>query len=181
MTVTTTPQATSQCRACNHPQVKKIDADLGAGVSTYTVAERYGLGRSGVERHRRLHMGQRVVSKYAPKSEADEIRTQVRQLYGVAVDVIKKGQSSGDDRKMLAALKEARPTLKLLADIVGMLERPGVNVGVNVGVNNNSGVPGHEVRAALFRALDRHPEARADVVRELNALQLTYDQDPGDD
>ncbi len=178
--MTTTPQAVSRCRACRHPQVKRIDADLCAAVSTYTVAARYGLGRSGVERHRRLHMNQRIVSKYATRSEADEIRTQVKQLYGVAVDVIKKGQASGDDRKMLAALKEARPTLKLLADIVGLLERPGVNVGINIGVNNNSGVPGQEVRAALFRALDRHPEARADVVRELNKLQGAYDVDPAD-
>ncbi len=103
----------------------------------------------------------------------------MRQLYGVAVDIIKRGKETGNDAKMLAALQQARPTIKLLADIIGVLERPGVNLNVGVQVNNSS-VPGSEVRAALFRALDRHPEARAAVVRELNALQGTYDVDPGD-
>jgi len=44
-----------QCRVCRHPQRPVIDADLAAGCSLRTVAQRYALGKSTVWRHWTRH------------------------------------------------------------------------------------------------------------------------------
>src|SRR6516165_11550157 len=44
------------CTVCRHHRLPEIAADMANGVTDVTIAERYGLARSSVQRHRQ-HMG----------------------------------------------------------------------------------------------------------------------------
>lgn len=55
-----------QCTICNHPQRGEIEADLLQGESERTIANRYGVSKAAVGRHRRNgHLPKEVVEKAA--------------------------------------------------------------------------------------------------------------------
>ena len=149
-----------------HPDRADIEAQIGAGVSDAAIARRYGISRSVVGRFRRAHASKGAT----PASDADALMAQLRGLYDQAAAFMKDAVEGKNTKEGLAAIKEARATLGLLAKAMGMLrDAAPVQVGLSVQVDANA-PPGDAVQRALFRALDRHPEARAAVVEELKVL-----------
>jgi hypothetical protein len=96
-------------------------------------------------------------------ASADALLADVCKLKKRAERIFRKAEKSGDDRIALAALREARGTVELLARLAGELrEGPTVNVLVS---------PQYlELRQTIITALSDHPEARAAVARALKDL-----------
>jgi hypothetical protein len=87
----------------------------------------------------------------------------VRRLKKRAERIFLKAEKSGDDRIALAALREARGTVELLAKLAGELkEGPTVNVLVS---------PQYQIlQQTIIQSLSPYPEARAAVAKALKDL-----------
>jgi hypothetical protein len=61
------------CTVCRHHRLPEIAADMANGVTDVAIAERYGLARSSVQRHRQ-HMGApssiAAAERHAPRTKA---------------------------------------------------------------------------------------------------------------
>ncbi|MET4130028.1 hypothetical protein [Roseovarius sp. MBR-6] len=75
----------------------------------------------------------------------------------------------GDDDKMiqLGTLKEVRQALMSLADLQGKLNRK-----IDISLNLNESPQFIQLRQIILHVLDRHPEAKADFLKEMHVLQV---------
>lgn len=78
--------------------------------------------------------------------------------------------AKGDDDRILqlGTLKELRQALMSLSELQGKLSRK-----IDVHLNLNESPQFLQLRAIILTVLDRHPEAKADFLNEMQALQVT--------
>jgi hypothetical protein len=123
-----------------------------------------------VRRHRGTHLPTAMVKVKANAAadvvHADNLLEQARELQAKALGILAKAEGAGDLRTAVAACREARGCFELLARLLGEIHaRPQVAVNVLASPEWLS------VRAAVFAALDGHPDARADVAGRLLELE----------
>lgn len=149
----------------NHPERAAIEAALLEGKLTYReISGRFGVSKSALDRHReKLAPTIAKAQGAAEAAHADTLLEQVQNLQGKALGILEKAEAAGDLRTSLAAIREARGNLELLARLLGELqESTTVNVLVSpVWV---------EVRSVVIKALEPFPDARLAVARALEAL-----------
>lgn len=149
-----------------HPDRTLIDGELRNGVACTVVAKDYGLSRQAVSRHKHRHITKPAQeSGTGQESESDKVRSQLRALYNAATGALLAAKTAGDSRAQLAALKEARACLRLLAD-----KMPSEGTGIGNGADPDA-PPAHELYGAVMRGLDGHPAAKASVVSSLARLE----------
>jgi hypothetical protein len=154
------------CSACAHEKRAEIDRALLGGASLRDVAGQFGLSKSAVARHKDEHIPETLAkSKQAQEAaRADDLLAQVKALQAKTVQTLLKAEKDGDGRLVLAAVREARGNLELLAKLLGELdERPVVNLVLSP--------EWLAVRGAIFLALTPHPAARLDVANALASLE----------
>jgi hypothetical protein len=148
-----------------HPARKEIEQALLVGESYGTIAKRYGTNKAVLHRHRQTLPT--VIARGVKPEEierADTLLDQVRKLQAEASSVLDTAKSAGDLQTALKAIAQARACIELLAKLTGELAaQPTINLTVNpVWI---------ETRTVILAALASHPEARADVVKALEAVQ----------
>lgn len=150
-----------QCTVCSHPEREAIEAALLANTPLRTIAGQYGVSKSALLRHQE-HLPSRLVKaqEAAEVAQADSLLTQVKWLQARALLILEKAEAAGELKTALAAIREVRATLELLAKLLGELQQEG---SVNVYVNPEW----LELRALIITALEPYPEARQAVVRAL--------------
>ena len=159
-----------KCLVCAHPKKAEIEADLREGLVAFVdIARTYGVSESSLRNHRRKHL---KAPDGSPIDRSELVR-ELNDLKRMARAEMDKARRSGDTSEARAARKELRAILKDIGTLLGLIGTPKVQVGVGVQVNTD-GQSGRLVQQALFRALDRHPEARRDVVVELKALDTSF-------
>ncbi len=150
-----------RCSICGHEKRVKIDKDLlDPAVSLRTIADHWSVSKTALIRHRD---GGHILEKLAKATAAaevargDSLLDQLRALLTRANATLDraervKGKTAVRDR--CAALREARETLRLLAQVAGELETaPTVNVLI-------TSPEWLATRAALMEALAPFPAAR---------------------
>jgi transposase-like protein len=151
------------CSVCSHEDRKEIDRALVRGESMRGIAARYGtVGRMSLQRHRKQHLPELLAKGYEAErmAEADELLMDVRRLQERTLLMLQEAERAGDLRTALAAVREPRNNLALLAEMRGELDRrPTINLVV--------APEWLELRAVIVGALDAHPGARGDVLRAL--------------
>jgi len=171
-----------------HPQRDEIDRDLRAGVPGLAVAARSGFQSfSSVARYRRrlLARDEERRERDTNLTETDRLARRLDSLWSLLAGHLVNVNTAASpklDKNTLEVIKEARATVREIANVRGLL-RPQVQIGVGVNVNTSNDnaqngtndVPADEVKAALFRGLRGHPEARDSVVAEFERLQRRYD------
>lgn len=157
----------SACRTCRHPKRARIDAALLGGESIRAVMGRYGLSMGSVARHRRDHLAASRaevlvgVEREAGVREPADLVPEACRLLDSARSVLQAATDDDDQRMALAANREARGALELVAKLLGELdERPTTNVLV-------TSPEWIEVQGRVLRALEPYPEARAAVAASL--------------
>jgi hypothetical protein len=115
-----------------------------------------------LQRHRKEHLPELLSKAYAAEeaSRADELLTEVRRLQVRTLLMLQEAERAGDLRTALAAVREARNNISLLAEMRGELDRRPV---INLLLSSEW----IELRAVIVGALDAHPDAREDVLRAL--------------
>jgi hypothetical protein len=124
----------TDCLVCAHQDARNIDIALLAGDGVRSVARRYGLDKSTVSRHMRLHLKPRLTAAEtaAPariqrmenhQAHLDVMRA-MRDLHARTLALLDKAESSGDLSTALRAVREARGNLELLGRLDGSLDGP---------------------------------------------------------
>jgi len=153
------------CTICTHEDRKEIDRALVRGESMRGIVARYGtVGRMSLQRHRKEHLPELLSKAYAAEeaARAEELLTDVRRLQVKTLLMLQEAERAGDLRTALAAVREARHNIALLAEMRGQLDRrPQINLYTH---------PEYiEARTLIVQALIPYPEARSAVVRALES------------
>jgi hypothetical protein len=120
-----------------------------------------------IRRHKADHLPAALTKAQdaAEVAQADDLLAQVRDLQAKALSILATAEAQGDLRTALAAIREARGNLELLAKLLGELdERPQVNIVL--------APEWLAIRAAIMAALAVYPEARQAVVERLASAEV---------
>jgi len=152
-----------RCTVCVHPERESIDKALITGDSAFlALSALFGVSDSALRRHAKKHLPATLAQAQdaAEVAQADDLLGQVKELRDKAYGVLSKAEAAGDLRTALAAIREARGCLELLAKLLGELsEQPIVNILLSP--------EWIRVRSRLIYALTPYPEAREAVATAL--------------
>jgi len=141
---------------------------LVAGEPLRTIADRFRVSKTALVRHKDAHLpGLLVKAREAEEAaRADDLLSQVHDLQGRTLSILHRSENAGELRVALAAIREARGNLELLAKLLGELsDAPQVNVLVSA--------EWAMIRSTLIGALDPYPEARVAVSAALLELEAS--------
>ena len=146
------------CSICLHSERDAIDAELLSGTANRRIATQYSLSEAAVRRHRKSHLPAELIQAQEAQAvaQADDLLAQVVSLKDKALKILGQAETEGDLRTALAAIRETRSTLELLARLLGELrEQTTVNVLVSP--------EWVQLRTTILTALEPFPEARLHV------------------
>jgi hypothetical protein len=152
----------AQCIICTHDERQAIDAALLASQSLRHIAGQFDVSKSSVARHK-AHVSAGLVQALQVEEEvrAGGLLGQIRDIHNTTLLILGRAYSANEDRIALAAIREARGNMELLAKMLGQLQdQPTVNVLV-------ASPEWTATRARLLAALAPYPDARTAVVEAL--------------
>ena len=142
------------CTVCNHNKRDEIDTLYIQGSPYRDIARRFEVSLSSVSRHKK-HLPKTLLKAKEVKeiAKADSLLKQLEELQTRTNGVFKKAEKQKDLRTCLAAIREARGNLELIAKLVGELnEERTINIHLNP--------EWIEIRTSILNALTPFPEAR---------------------
>ena len=153
------------CSVCTHPDRPAIDQALAGGKPLRETSALFRVSEDALWRHREDHLPATLAkaAEAAEAARADDLLAEVRDLKARALGILDTAEAAGDLRAAVAAIREARGCIELLAELAHELDRrPVLNVLL---------LPEWlQVRSALLEALQPYPEARTAVVARLETL-----------
>ena len=152
------------CTCCTHPERAAIDAALLANAPLRDIARQFNVSKDALQRHREHIPATLAKAQEAREvANADDLLGQVKSLQARAMGILATAESTLNLRTALAAIREARGCIELLAKLTGELnENPVVNITISQ--------EWLEVRTVLLAALERHPEAKQTVLEALGQV-----------
>jgi hypothetical protein len=153
------------CTVCTHDLCHEINVALIHRESYRTISDRHDLSQTALKRHSRDHVPKLLVEakQAVDVADADDLLGEVRDLQARTLAILEASEETSEHRTALAAIREARANLELLARLLGELdERPQVNILISP--------EWLELRTAIVVALERYPDARGDVHRALDGV-----------
>jgi hypothetical protein len=132
------------------------------------LAARYGTGRMSIVRHRKEHLPELLALGYAAEeaSRADDLLADIARIRESAFDLLDKAERSSpaEWRARVAAIREVRENVRLLAELRGKLASRTPS-----GPGDLTAHPQWiAVRTVLISALDPYPIARKAVSAALS-------------
>ncbi len=120
------------CTICAHPEREAIDAAIVSGVPLAALAAKYRVSADALGRHAAHHLPAAMVKGRAAADmvHGDDLLAQARDLQAKALGILAKAEKAGDLRTAVAANREARGCLELLARLLAELPE-GVTVNLD--------------------------------------------------
>jgi hypothetical protein len=161
-----------RCTICNHTARPQIDLAIATGLSKRAIAQRFGVSHDAVWRHGQAHLTAEMRTALATKvleREGDMRRILLEEGTGV-VEALKAIRGplfglflvaidSGDSKAAATLAARLHESLALAAKLTGeLVPHAGVSI-TNILLSPDF----QRLRAELMRALERHPEASAEV------------------
>src|SRR6476646_10333144 len=114
----------SVCTICTCLHRDAIDRLLVMGSPNRRIAAQYGVTEQALRRHRAAHLPSVLVKAQEAHemAHADNLLMQLQWLQWNALSILDAARQVGDARTALAAIREARGNLELLAKLLGGLE-----------------------------------------------------------
>jgi hypothetical protein len=176
-------RTSNACTICRHEHRALIESTRLAGASLDTIAAKYHVGRDSVFRHMRSHVSDDLKAELLAnvplaqlaEEAARENLTVLQYLSLTRAGLVRQFQlaSSVNDHHASATLARAlNETNSLVARITGEMTAVAsshINITNNVAILREN-PEFARVQGAILRALAPHPQARADVVDALRAL-----------
>jgi hypothetical protein len=154
-----------RCTVCRHPESFAINEALVLEkVSNRAITRQFGLHHDAVRRHRK-HIPELLVkaSQAMEVAQADDLLEEVRSLQRRAYAILNTAEQTGELRTALAAIREVRGNLELLAKLLGELdERPVINL--------TTSPEWIELRAVIVTALEPHQDAQESVLKAIRSV-----------
>jgi hypothetical protein len=159
------------CTICSHEERHQINVALVHREPYRHIASRHGVSTGALQRHSREHLPVLLVKAHEA-IERDDAEGLAGELIKVKEDVHRlraKAEEEGDVRAALLGCDKALKALELQAKIEQLIQTtPTFNIHLNT--------EWIELRTAIIRALESHPEARESF---LNALKSVSDGSTG--
>jgi hypothetical protein len=154
----------NECSICTHQDREAIDEGLASGVPYSKLVAAHGITKSALSRHRQRHLSPALARLQAQARPLEEQYrssfSRIEDLYTRASRILDLAEGRGAASTSLAAIRELRQIVELLARVTGELdERPVVNLIASP--------DWLALRGALLEELGAYPEVRARVVRRL--------------
>jgi hypothetical protein len=147
-----------RCSVCASKHKNAVDSDLLAGSAIRHIAQRYSLSPDAVRRHHRNHLPVALSAAHDVEVIADadalvqqvhDLQAETRDLQDSALSLLAKAETAGDLRTAVAANREARGCVELLARLRGELNAASVNVAV-INATRDTNAELEEWREAAF-------------------------------
>lgn len=178
------------CTVCTHPDREDIEVAIVRRVPYRTISDQYALSKTALLRHASTHLPAALARAVEAEGEvsAATILAQVNELRDAALSILRDAQEDraaalrvattpgdvdleaivrsmrADGATALAAIREARGCVELLAKVAGQLQAaPTVNFLVSP--------EWASVQAAILGALSDHPLARVAVAGALKQIE----------
>lgn len=127
------------CSICSHPERAAIDAALVDKTSLRVIAGQYGTNKSALDRHRKHVPAALTVAKQAEEvAEATTLLSRVERLMSRMELACNSAMEQKEWMPAVAASRELRGCLELLAKLTGELQSKGPNV-TNLNFFNDQG------------------------------------------
>jgi hypothetical protein len=158
------------CTVCNHPSLDLVNRALVMGAPFLRIAAHFSVTEQSLRRHKTNHLpGVLAKAQEAQDvAQADNLLTQLNWLQWNALSILDEARREGDGRTALAAIRQARGNLVLLAKLQGELNDNAQTNELNDLFARPEWVA---IRAVLMEALQAHPAARAEVAQSLLRLE----------
>jgi len=142
-----------RCAACFHADAAQINIDLVAKErSLRSLGALYGISHKALAAHLRNHVTRTLV--VLPRPAAGTVLEQFRRLAASAERALEMAEQGGNSAQALAAVRECRETLKVIAAATGELKPTPAVIDVAT-------LPAvADMRAKLIKALAPFPQAR---------------------
>jgi hypothetical protein len=149
------------CSICPRSDRDRVDAALVSGSPLRAIAGQTGTSKSSLERHRR-HVTERMALAHGAQevAAADTLLAKVGELESRARHLLQKSERRGQLGVSVAALRELRQVVELLARVTGELES-------GVTINLVQAPEWIAVQRRVLDALNEYPQARIAVARAL--------------
>lgn len=151
-----------QCTICAHDDRDSIDRAIVSGVGYRDISQRHtGITISAISRHKSGHVSPSLTALAAAESTEHglDLLSQLRNLSGKVLTILEAAEADGKPGVALAAVREARSLVELVARLTGELDERPVTV-----VNLQASAEWVELRSLILSALRPHPAALAAVV-----------------
>lgn len=156
------------CTICAHDERAAMEDSLLAGESYSHIARVFGVGPSALKRHRHGHISDVLVPVVvAGDSQGLPTLDRIERVVVVLEQLLRDGRSEDKPSQVLAAAKELRQTIELIAKVRGELQSGGPTVQV---VNISASTEWQAIQAAMLDVLGLYPEARQAVADRLLTL-----------
>lgn len=156
------------CTICASESRDEIDACIVSGESSYSLADRFGVSASAIQRHAKRHLSAALAAMES-REQADRGSSLLERVEGLierAEILYTAATEEGKAQQALAVIKELRGCLELLGKATGELDtRPQVTV------NLMASPEWLAVRSVIFAALAAYPDARAALSGRLLELE----------
>lgn len=153
------------CTICTHADRQEIDAALVAGENPETqIAALFRVSADALARHRARHLPAKLAKAKGAEeaADADDLLAQVQDLRTRALSILDTAEEAGNLKAALGAIREARESVRLLAELAGKLQQQRT---VNIVL-----LPEWvALRTRIARALEPFPDARVAVVEAIGA------------
>jgi hypothetical protein len=109
-----------RCAVCRHPQLIDITTDVAHGMSQPAVAKKCGFTQPVLWKHVHEHMGLALLEY----SLSRPVLEQIRRLNLRTLQILERAERKNDPTIALAAIRESRHNLELIAKLTGKLKSP---------------------------------------------------------
>jgi len=127
------------------------------------IAGQFGVSKTAVGRHvSEGHIsGLIALAADAERAaQADTLLDRIEALQSRTLAILETTEKTGEHRKALAAIREARRNLELIGEVTRELDRtPTLNLHLNA--------EWIELRTVIVQALEPHPEARKSLLKAI--------------
>lgn len=139
------------CTICSHARRAEIDACLVSNGSLRDISGQFDVSRSALDRHKKHVPKALALAKQAEEiAEAETLLSQIQKLTKRAYGILDSAEHSKPS-VALAAIREARSCLELLARLSGELQT-GTRIGI--GINGRLADPEEQMLALLDAIVD---------------------------
>lgn len=151
-----------KCTICTHAKRDAIDSALVNGESYRAIAAQFEVSTSALQRHKGHHLPATLAQarNAGEATRGEDLLEQVGALRARALQILTQAEEAGELRTALAAIREARGCLELLARLLGELQE---STQINIAIAPQW----IELRTLILNTLTPYPDAIRAVAKAL--------------
>jgi len=163
-----------QCTVCSHKDVEEINSLLLSGEAYRTIADRFGLSKTALIRHKEGHISELLAKSKEIRDtiSADTLTGQIEDIREKIKSLLQQAIDADNLRDAHNFVGDTLRQIELEAKLLGQIQEQSINVNLQQQqVSIYQSPEWSAVGAILARILTPYPDVRMEVARQLKALQ----------